>query len=462
MISSSLDFITRREGLLKEVKKGCILLSANQVLPRNYAGNALPFRQDSTFLYYTGIDVPDVYLFIDCESGEFHLAGEDPAIEDTIWSGMQSTMAGLAEISGLKSSVNLQELKAKIGDCRKNNRQVRLLPPYTEERTKRLLHLLSVSPDELDKCISPELIRTVVKQRSVKSDAEIAEIESALNVSGLMHRKAMKMAVEGVYEYEIVAELLKIAKSRDLEFAYGIICSVRGEILHNETHRNKLGKGQLLLMDAGVESENHYASDITRTIPVGGKFTGQQKDIYNIVLRAQLEAIKKAGPAVRYYDVHMLAARIIASGLKELGLMKGDVEEAVQSGAHALFFPHGLGHMMGLDVHDMEDLGENYVGYNNEVKRSDQFGTAYLRFARKPEPGFVLTVEPGIYFIPALINQWQATKKFDQFINYSMVGKFINSGGIRIEDNIVITGSGCRVLGDPVLKAPEEIEQYLS
>jgi Xaa-Pro aminopeptidase len=274
-----------------------------------------------------------------------------------------------------------------------------------------------------------------------------------------MHIQAMKMAREGVYEYEIVAELFKIAKAKNMEFAYQVICSVRGETLHNESHGNVLQQDQLLLVDAGVESPHHYSSDITRTTPVGGRFTSQQKEIYDLVLNAQLAAIAEIKPGKAYRDIHLLVAQIITQGLKEIGIMKGDTDLAVREGAHALFFPHGLGHMMGLDVHDMEDLGENYVGYSEKLKRSEQFGTAYLRFAKAPEPGYVLTVEPGIYFIPQLIGKWKSDNLHRDFIAYDFLEKYFNFGGVRIEDNILVTPSGNRILGKPIPKTPEEIEQ---
>ena len=273
-----------------------------------------------------------------------------------------------------------------------------------------------------------------------------------------MHILAMKMAREGVFEREIVAEMFRMAKAKDLEFAYGVICSVRGETLHNESHSNQLVKGQLLLVDAGVESPMHYASDITRTSPVGGKFTVRQREIYELVLSAQMESIKSIKPGVRYRDIHLQAAHIIAEGLKDLGLMKGNCKEAVDAGAHALFFPHGLGHMMGLDVHDMEDLGEEYVGYRDGLERSSKFGTAYLRLARELETGFVLTVEPGIYFIPSLIKKWAGEKKYTEYINYLKLDSYLDFGGIRIEDNVLVTPEGCRILGDHIPKYADEVE----
>jgi len=454
------DFIRRRENLMKEVATGSILLTSNQLLPRNYAGNPFPFRQDSTFFYYTGITVPDVCLYLDCENGKSSLSGKNPTIEDTIWSGHQITLEALAEKSGIPNILSPEQLKEVIDLNNKQKLLLHLLPPYSDSKLLKLSYLTGFPPSEIKSRISLLLRKSIIKQRSVKSADEILEIETALNISGKMHKKAMEMAVEGVFEYEIVAEMYRIAKLNDLEFAYQVICSVHGEILHNESHHNKLEKGQLLLVDAGVESSNYYASDITRTTPVGGKFTRQQREIYDIVLAAQEESIRLIKPGIRYADIHMNAAGIIATGLKDLGLMKGNIESAVMAGAHAMFFPHGLGHMMGLDVHDMEDLGEDLVGYDESVSRSDQFGKAYLRLARKLEPGFVLTVEPGIYFIPELIKQWHSQNKMAEFINYDRVNDYLTFGGIRIEDNIVVTSSGSRILGEPIIKTTQEIEDH--
>ena len=217
-----------------------------------------------------------------------------------------------------------------------------------------------------------------------------------------------------------------------------------------------------MVTDASTETNLHYASDITRTIPVGGKFSDIQKDIYDIVLKANTEAIKATRPGLSNRDLHLMACKNIASGLKELGLMKGDTDDAVAAGAHALFMPHGLGHMMGLDVHDMEALGENYIGYNDQVKRSDQFGLAFLRFALPYKPGHVFTIEPGCYYIPELIEKWKSEKKFIEFINYSKIDKYMSIGGIRIEDNVLITEKGHKLLGKPIPKTVKEIETICS
>jgi Xaa-Pro aminopeptidase len=295
----------------------------------------------------------------------------------------------------------------------------------------------------------------------VKDDHEIAEIEKAVDVAGIMHTTAMKMAYPGNFEYELSGAIEGIALAHGGQVSFPVILSMDGQILHNHTHDNELKEGRMIICDAGAETAMCYASDITRTTPVGGSFSTLQKEIYNIVLEANTRTIEASVPGKSYREIHLMAATIIASGLKELGIMKGDVEEAVAAGAHALFFPHGLGHMMGLDVHDMEGLGEDYVGYTEQIRRSDQFGLAYLRMGRELEPGFVMTNEPGCYFIPALIDKWKAEHQFEQFINYNRLEPYRGFGGIRIEDDVLITDSGYRVLGTPIPKTVQEVESTM-
>jgi Xaa-Pro aminopeptidase len=306
---------------------------------------------------------------------------------------------------------------------------------------------------------SEALILEVVAQRSIKSTEEIGEMEKASLIAFEMHTAAMRAAKPGLYEREIAGLIEGIALSRGPGVSFPVILSIRGEILHNQFHGNLLKDGDMLINDSGAESEMHYASDITRTFPVNGIFSEKQRSIYEIVLKAQIESINAVSPGKKNKDIHLNCARIIANGLKELGLMKGDVAEAVDKGAHALFFPHGLGHMLGLDVHDMEGLGEDKVGYNETVERSDQFGLAYLRLAKTLHPGYVLTIEPGIYFIPQLIDKWKNENKLNQFIVYSEVDKYRDFGGIRIEDNVVVTDKGHRLIGKPIPKTVKEVEE---
>lgn len=441
---------------------GIIVIFGNRHQPRNYPSNILPFRQDSNFLYYTGIDIPGLICSIDCDANQEFLFGTEPTVEDKIWSGYLEPISSLAQKAGISSSKSLNDFNSFIEEALKKGRKIHYLPPYPNDRLLLLSELLNKSPDEVKSGVSIELIRLIVNQRSYKSGEEVGEIEWALeNITAPMHILAMKMATPGNHESHIVAEMIKMAKRHNVDHAYPAICSIHGETLHNESYPNTLKEGNLLLVDAGAESLKHYASDITRTVPVGGKFSSFQRDIYELVLTAQEKAISEIKPDIPYLDIHLNTAMLIAAGLKDLGLMRGDIEAAVYRGAHALFFPHGLGHMMGLDVHDMEDLGEDYVGYSKSIKRSKQFGLAYLRLARKLEPGFVITVEPGIYFIPSLIDLWQTEKKFMDFIDYNKLLKYRHFGGIRIEDNILVTDKGNRVLGPKIPKTCSEIEELV-
>jgi Xaa-Pro aminopeptidase len=301
----------------------------------------------------------------------------------------------------------------------------------------------------------------VVALRSVKEKLEVEEISRAVDITREMHTTAMKMAHPGIFEREIAGRIEGIALSHGTSVSFPIILSVDGQTLHNHYHGNLLEAGRMMVTDAGAETVNHYAGDITRTVPVGGKFNRRQKEIYEIVLEAENGSIEQIRPGIPYRDIHLGAARIIAEGLKNLGLMKGGVDEAVEAGAHAMFFPHGLGHMMGMDVHDMEGLGEDNVGYSDTVKRSKQFGTAYLRLGKELEAGYVLTVEPGIYFIPALIDKWRSEGKFTEFINYDKVENYKDFGGIRIEDDVLVTPDGYRILGKPIPKTISEIEEIM-
>jgi Xaa-Pro aminopeptidase len=335
---------------------------------------------------------------------------------------------------------------------------VHFLKPYRAEHTLKITALLGLKPSMVASYRSEPLHKAVVAQRNIKSAAEVAEIERAIGVSRQMYLTAMAAAKPGKHEYEVVAEIIRVAKANGCDPSFPIICSVHGETLHNHHHANLMKKGDVMVLDSGVETLDKYASDITRTIPVGGTFTPQQRQIYEMVLRAQLAAITAIKPGVPYKDVHLLAARSFATDLKAAGLMKGDVGEAVAAGAHALFFPHGLGHMIGLDVHDLENMGEQYVGYEPGVERSGQFGLGYLRLARTLKPGFVLTVEPGLYFIPQLIDQWKAEKRNASFINYREVEKFRDARGYRIEDDVLVTKSGNRVLGPAIPKTVADVE----
>ncbi|MBK6620087.1 MAG: aminopeptidase P family protein [Saprospirales bacterium] len=452
-------YLHRRAGLLKNFDKGLILLLGNHDVAYNYKGNTYPhFRQDSTFLYYFGLRHAGMAALLDPESGAVTLFGDDLTLEDVVWMGPQPRIAELAAEVGVSSSAPFGQLSAELAKAKSAGRKIHFLPPYRYRNMFQLQQWLDIPVEEQGKQASVPLIKAVVAQRSLKGPEEVAEMEKALAVTAEMHLAVMKGAKPGRKEAELAGLAEGIAASHDGYLSYSVILSIKGHILHNHDHGNILKAGDLLLGDFGAETTMCYAGDITRTIPVGGVFSAKQKDIYQVVLDAQMAAIQACRPGVRYRDIHLQAARNMAGGLHQLGLMKGDLDEAVAQGAHALFFPHGLGHMIGLDVHDMEDLGEQYVGYTDQIPRSTLFGTGYLRLARELEPGFVLTVEPGLYFIPELIDQWKAERKFEAFINYEAVESFRHFGGIRTEDNVLITDTGHRVLGPAIPKGVAELE----
>jgi Xaa-Pro aminopeptidase len=450
-------YAKRREALRKRIGSGIILLLGHDDSPMNYTANAYHFRQDSTFLYYFGLDSPGLAALLDVDDRTDILFGNDIDIEDVIWMGYLPTLKERAADVGVSRTASLNDLTAALQAARTKGRTVHFLPPYRPETFLKLHRLLGIAPDEAKSKSSHVLVKAVVAQRSIKSEAEVAEIETALKTTAKMYEAAMRMALPGVWERDIAGRVDGLAIAGGAGTAFPTILTKNGQILHNHEHGNRLKKGDLLVVDSGASSPMHYAADITRTIPVGGKFSGKQLDVYDIVLASQEAAIKAIRPRIKYRDIHLQTARIIAGGMKDLGLMKGDVEEAVLQGAHALFFPHGLGHMLGLDVHDMENLGEQNVGYDDSIQRSQQFGLAYLRMARDLKAGYVLTVEPGVYFIPALIDLWRKENKFADFIAYDKLDAYRGFGGIRIEDDVLVTKDGRRVLGRPIPKKPDKI-----
>jgi len=451
-------YTNRRNSLKKAVTSGIALFPGNIDSPMNYPANTYHFRQDSDFLYFFGLDLQGLYGVIDFDSGEDYIFGNDVDLDDIIWMGPQPLIKDLAAKAGVKNTSPVSKLEDFIRDTAAKGRKIHFLPPYRGENKMLLGSLLKENPCQMKSKASEELIKAVIALRSIKEPWEVEEIERAVDIAYEMHVTAMKMCKPGVAEQEIFGTIEGLALSKGRGPSFPIILSINGQTLHNHAHNNILKVGRMLVTDCGAETNMCYSSDITRTTPVGGKFSPRQKDIYNVVLKANVEAIKATGPGKSNRDIHMLACRVIASSLKDLGLMKGDIDEAVKEGAHALFMPHGLGHMMGLDVHDMESLGENYIGYNEEVKRSTQFGTRFLRFALPYKPGHVFTIEPGCYFIPELIDRWKADKMHTAFINYAEVEKYRDFGGARIEDDLLITGTGHKLLGRPIPKTVEDIE----
>lgn len=451
---------SRRAKLVQSerLRSGLVLLLGNKRSPRNYEDNPYPFRQDSTFLYYFGIDRPNLYGIIDLDQGSSTVFGKDIDLEDIVWSGERDPLRRLASLAGIDEVASLSAFEKRVSDALEKGRRVHILPPYRDEHRLRHASLLNVPSDEVGEFVSESLIRTVVDQRSRKTELEIAQIEGALETTARIHDHALRRAVPGVTEQQIYGAITGVAISEGGALSFPPTCSVRGEVLHNHSYSNTLESGDLLLLDAGATSEEHYAGDITRVTPVGGEFTTRQRAVYEAVLAAENAGIEALEPGIPFREVHLTAARVLTRHLIEIGLMNGPAEDAVEQGAHALFFPHGLGHMLGLDAHDMENLGEEYVGYADDQNRSTQFGLDTLRLARPLEPGFVVTVEPGCYFIPQLVNRWSKESRHEDFINYELVNDFLGFGGIRIEDDAVITREGARVLGPSIPKDPDEVE----
>lgn len=459
------DVYINRRNRLKDLMQdygGILLFLGNHDVPFNYPANIYPFRQDSSFLYFFGLDQPGLAAIIDLDTGDEIIFGQELTMDDIIWMGNQPSLKDLAALVGVEKTMDIASLLVVLDKAIKQKRPVHFLPPYRGETKHWIEQLLGIDYDLAVHYASEPMIKAVVSLREVKDEYEIAEIERMEDVANKMHTTAMKMAKPGVKEQEIAGAIQGICLSHEGPVSFPVIVTINGQTLHNESYDNILQQGRMLIVDAGAESALHYASDITRSTPVGGKFNQRQKDIYQIVLDANKAGIEAIKPGKPYKEVHLLACRIIAQELKDLGLMKGNVDDIVEQGAHALFMPHGLGHMMGLDVHDMEGLGEDYVGYTETMKRSEQFGLAFLRLAKPLKSGFVLTVEPGIYFIPELIELWRGEGKFKDFINYDQVEKFKDFGGIRIEDDVLVTDDGVRVLSKEILKEVDEVERICS
>lgn len=453
----------RRKKLLKKMGGGLVLILGNSEASMNYRDNTYKFRQDSSFLYFFGLNMPGFAGILDVESGEECLFGNDVDMDDIIWMGPQPVVKELGAKIGVVDTKPSAALVDVLKEAVSKGRKVHFLPPYRYHNVLLLEDLLGIHHSMIKDYASLELIKAIVALRSVKEPCEIEEITKGCNIGYEMHVAAMKNCKPGVMEQYVAGLIEGIASSYGAGVSFPVILSQNGETLHNHDHSKLLQTGRLMLTDAGAETVSNYCSDFTRTIPVGGKFTQKQKEVYDVVLAANNKAIELAKPGVTYQSVHLDVCKVIASELKALGLMKGDVDAAVAAGAHALFMPHGLGHMMGLDVHDMEDLGQVYVGYDDETRPINQFGTSSLRLGRKLEPGFVLTDEPGCYFIPALIDQWRQQGKHKDFLVYDKIEQYKDFGGIRLEDDLLITENGCRILGDrrtPI--TVEEVENIMS
>ncbi|NMA73073.1 MAG: aminopeptidase P family protein [Bacteroidales bacterium] len=445
----------RRTLLKKKIGSGLLLFFGNDDYGLNYADNAFRFRQDSCFLYYFGLAFSGLSAIIDIDNDKEIIFGDELIMDDIVWMGNQPTLREKSNLVGINETQPAIHLKVYLHEAILKGQQIHYLPPYRTEHQLKLLEWLGL-PLEHQKA-SVDFIRAIVDQRKNKTEEEIKEIEKACNVTSDMHLTAMHLLEPGQYEYEVVAAMEQVAKAANCELSFPTIATINGQTLHNHYHGNKIKEGQLFLIDAGAETVMGYAGDMSSTIPVSKTFTQRQREVYEIQNRMHKASVEALRPGVRFEEVYDLSAEVMVDGLKELGLMKGDAKEAVQEGAHALFYPHGLGHMMGLDVHDMENLGEVWVGYDGKPK-SSQFGRKSLRLARPLEEGFVLTIEPGIYFIPELIDLWKGEGLFKDFINYEKVEGYKNFGGIRNEEDYLITKEGSRRLGKKIPLTPEEVE----
>lgn len=448
----------RRKKLKQQLGKGLVLLLGNEDSSMNYKDNLYPFRQDSSFLYFFGLDKPGLAGLIDIDNDREIIFGNDLTLDDIVWTGPQPLLAQQAEPVGINDTRPLASLPAELVTARAAGRTLHFLPPYRPENMLKLSAWLGVAPAAVKGHASIPLIRAVVGQRSVKSAGEIVQIEAAVDITAAMHLAAIKGARAWMTEAELAGVLHGIAVSSGGNLAFPIIMTVNGQVLHNHYGNTVMKDGQIAICDCGAENGMHYAGDMTRTFPVGRRFSTLQREMYDIVFSSQEAAIAALKPGVLFRDVHFLAARKLVEGLIAAGVMKGDPEEAVAAGAHTMVFQCGLGHMMGLDVHDMEDLGEEYVGYTDELRKSKEFGWKFLRLGRKLEAGFVVTIEPGLYFIPELMDRWGAEKKYADFINYDRLEGFRGFGGIRIEEDFLVTAEGSRLLGKPLAKTAAEIE----
>ena len=454
-------YLNRRHNLMTGFVSGIILLMGNDESPMNYADNIYRFRQDSTFLYYFALNRAGLVGIIDVDQNKHYLFGNDFTIDDIVFMGFQPTLSELAEAVGVKETGTLSKLENYLKDAVAKGRSIHFLPPYRAENKIKLWHWLGINPKETQKAASVELIKSIVAQREIKSDEELEEIEKAVDTSVDMHVTAMQMVRPGLIESDIVSKVHEIGLQAGGYLSFPVVATIHGETLHNSFHGNKLKEGDLFLLDCGAETDMGYAGDLSSTMPVSPQFSARQKEIYNIVLESHNQSTEMLKPGIPFKDIYYAASGIIVDGMKGLGLIKGDTDEIVQAGAHAMFFQCGLGHQMGLDVHDMEDLGEVYVGYEGKAK-STQFGIKSLRLAKPLIPGMIVTVEPGIYFIPSLIDMWRAEKRFTDFINYDKLEAYKDFGGIRNEENFVITKDGYKLLGKKKPKTIEDVEKQKS
>lgn len=453
-------YVDRRSRLLGEMRSrrqsGLMLFLGNDETGMNYADNPYPYRQDSTFLYFYGLDFPGLAALMDIDEGTTKVFADEMTIERIVWRGSIPLKEKCAE-AGVADVGTMDDLRNIVMKAEAKGRMLHFLPAYRSEHYVKLFNLNGLPGRAYDDAVSIPFIKSVISLRSRKSPEEIMQIEDAVNISSDMNLAMISMIHPGMSEKEVVSVVTGIALRKGSGLAFPVIATVDGQVLNNHSYGNIMKEGDMFLLNAGAENSMHYTGDISSTAPVGKKFTDRQRMIYDIVLHAYNAAVEALRPGIPFVDVHMRAAEVLAEDLKGMGLMKGNVKEAVQEGAHALFFPNGLGHMLGMDVHDMEALGEAWVGYDGHP-RSNKFGLKSLRLARNLEEGYVLTVEPGIYFIPELIDLWKGSGKFRDFLNYDEIEKFRDFGGMRIERDYLIIKGGSRRMGKYLPITADEVE----
>lgn len=452
---SKKTYVERRAKLKKEIGSGLLLFLGNDEAGCNYADNTYVYRQDSTFLYYFGLPYAGLTAVIDIDNDREIIFGDELTIDAIVWMGNQPTLHEKSQLAGINTVLPANDVVDYLENAVKKGQTINYLPTYRPEHQIKLFSWLGIKPGQ-EKPSLP-FIMGVINQRNYKTAEEIVEIEKACVVTADMHLTAMRLVRPGILEAEVAAAVTEVALVHNYSLSFPVIATINGQTLHNHYHGNRIKEGDLFLLDAGAETEMGYAGDMSSTIPANPKFTTRQKEIYDIQAASHKAAVEALRPGVTFESVYDLSAKVVVEGLKDLGFMKGDAEEAVKAGAHALFYPTGLGHMMGLDVHDMENLGEVYVGHDGKPK-STQFGRKSLRLGRTLEPGFVLTIEPGVYFIPELIDLWRGQNKFTEFINYDKVVTYKDFGGIRNEEDFLITETGSHLLGKEIPKTVEEVE----
>jgi Xaa-Pro aminopeptidase len=448
-------YIARRAKLKNDVGSGVLLFIGNDESGMNYADNTYHFRQDSTFLYFFGQPYANLAAVIDIDNNREIIFGDELTIDSIVWMGVQPTLREKSAAAGITEVRPYTELASYLANATKHYQTIHYLPPYRPEHQIKLLQWLGVMPG-FEKPSLP-FIMGVINQRIYKSEEEIAEIEKACNVTAEMHLAAMRTVKVGATEAEVAAAVEQAAKRHNYELSFPTIATINGQTLHNHVHSNTIKSGDMLLLDAGAETEMGYAGDMSSTIPADDKFTQRQRDVYDIQVASHETAVAALRPGIPFKEVYERTLKVIYDGMKNLGLAKGDTDEAVAAGAAAMFMPHGLGHMMGLDVHDMENLGEELVGYDGEPK-STQFGRKSLRLARPLKEGFVFTIEPGVYFIPELMDKWKAEGQFTDFINYDKLFTYKDFGGIRNEEDYLIIPGGARRLGKKIPLHAEDVE----